>query len=86
MQKWTVGSAEDCDVRITDDPYVSNHHCEVTLRDDGTAWLEDLGSMNGTWLKLTPKTPPVKVYGPMRVRPGNILRVGHTEFPWEKKG
>ncbi len=85
MEKWTVGTAEDCAVRITDDPYVSNHHCEVTLRDDGTAWLEDLGSTNGTWLRLSPKMPPVQVYGPMKVWPGCVLRVGRTEFPWEKK-
>ncbi len=84
-RRWIVGTAEDCDVRITEDEYVSKRHCEVTLREDGTAWVEDLGSTNGTWLRLRPHGSLIRVHGPMAVHPGFVLRVGRTEFPWEKK-
>src|SRR5919201_6659916 len=42
----TVGRAATCDVAIRD-TYVSNVHARIYQR-DGSWWLEDLGSTNGT--------------------------------------
>lgn len=44
-----VGSASDCDYRISD-PTVSAHHLRVSDGGAGHLQLVDLGSSNGTWL------------------------------------
>jgi hypothetical protein len=70
------GQAEDCDVQITDDPYVSNHHARVTEYIDGRADLEDLGSTNGTWMLN------VRVWGRWPLGDGNQFRIGRTAVTW----
>ena len=78
-----VGTDPSCDVRITDDPYVSLRHCQV-WKDQQGVWVSDLGSTNGTWLIRPGGTwmNGVKVYGPAQFHPGWTLRVGRTEIPW----
>jgi predicted component of type VI protein secretion system len=49
-----VGRGPECDRRVTD-ASVSRRHCLFTLR-DGRAWVEDLGSSNGTRLNGEPLT------------------------------
>ena len=44
--EWVVGSAPDCDIRITH-PTVSRNHARLTVSDDGV-FIEDLESSNGT--------------------------------------
>ena len=41
----TMGSVPDCDIIITDDPYISGHHCAIKCTDGGFI-LEDMGSKN----------------------------------------
>ncbi|MFZ9186201.1 MAG: FHA domain-containing protein [Holophagaceae bacterium] len=36
---------------ITHDPQCSRRHAQICLEHDGSVWLEDLGSTNGTLLK-----------------------------------
>lgn len=43
-----VGRALDNDV-ILDDPFVDPHHLTLEIREEGI-WLQDRGSLNGTWL------------------------------------
>ena len=43
-----VGRDPDCDRRI-DNETVSRRHCTFTFR-EGLAWVEDLGSLNGTFI------------------------------------
>ena len=40
---------EDGDL-VTRDPEVSRRHASLEVRRDGTVWLEDLGSTNGTFV------------------------------------
>ncbi len=43
-----IGREPSCDV-VLDDPLISREHLRITRKDDG--WrVEDLGSVNGTWL------------------------------------
>lgn len=53
-------------IRVADDPTVSPRHARFTVR-DGMASVEDLGSLNGTFLRLR---------GPRRLGVGAELRVG----------
>lgn len=64
----TVGRAAGCQVTL-DDTYVSQLHARV-FRREGTYYVEDLGSTNGTYLNRA------KVAGPMVMSPGDRLQVG----------
>lgn len=55
------------------DPSVSRYHCWVTLR-EGTAWIEDLASANGT------RVNGVRVLERRALNPGDVVRIGNTEF------
>ena len=45
----TIGRAAQCAVCVPSDTYLSQMHARL-FRQDGQAYLEDLGSTNGTWL------------------------------------
>lgn len=58
---------------VVDDPSVSAEHAEVRLR--GGVWVvEDLGSVNGTWVDGEP------VQGTLPLAPGSRVRMGTVEF------
>lgn len=75
-----IGRADTCDLRI-DDEYASPRHAAITRRPDGSYWVEDLGSTNGTRV-IRGGGLGAKVYGPMLLLPGDIIRVGRTPIPW----
>jgi pSer/pThr/pTyr-binding forkhead associated (FHA) protein len=66
----TLGRAAGCQVTI-DDTYASQLHARVFQR-DGTVYVEDLGSTNGTYLNRR------KVTGPMVLQRGDKLQIGNT--------
>ncbi|OJW17733.1 MAG: hypothetical protein BGO49_26390 [Planctomycetales bacterium 71-10] len=55
----TVGSSADCDVVLTV-PSVSGRHCRLS-REGDAAFLEDLGSRNGTYVNGTRLEGPARV-------------------------
>jgi pSer/pThr/pTyr-binding forkhead associated (FHA) protein len=77
---WVIGSGEDCDLRITDDPYVSTRHCAIARIGDRYA-LSDLGSTNGTYWRRG-DSGWVKCLGPTPIVPGTEIKVGRTVIPW----
>ena len=64
----TLGRA-GCSVNLGDDPFLSQAHAEVILEGDGTARLRDLGSANGTFLRIPPRSE-------RELRDGDLVRVG----------
>ena len=68
----TIGRAPGCGVRV-EDAYTSNIHARL-FRRDGSLWLEDLGSTNGTWVNGG------RVMEPARLSRGDFLQVGGTVF------
>ena len=63
--RFHIGRDESCDVQILDDPSVSRRHIEVTFH-DGSWWLQDVGSTNGTYIEdkkidVASLTVPTKV-------------------------
>ncbi len=54
------------EVLFPEDATISPRHCRFTTREDGT-WVEDLGSVNGTFLRLRQPRP---------LAPGDEIRVG----------
>ncbi|MFE5941515.1 FHA domain-containing protein [Streptomyces sp. NPDC056480] len=67
-----IGRAPDNDV-VVPDLVVSRHHAELRARPDGTYWIHDLGSHNGTYLNGAPVVDA-------RVTPDDIVGVGHCAF------
>jgi serine phosphatase RsbU (regulator of sigma subunit) len=47
-QSWTLGRSSQNDLAIPD-PSLSRHHARITLK-EGVPYLEDLGSLNGTFI------------------------------------
>lgn len=66
----TVGRAAGCNL-VFDEQYVSQVHTRIFSR-DGSVFVEDLGSTNGTYLARN------KVTTPTRVPLGTPVRVGKT--------
>lgn len=66
----TVGRAGGCQV-ILDDTYVSQLHARV-FRREGSLYVEDLGSTNGTYVNRR------KVTAPIAIRRGDRVQVGKT--------
>lgn len=65
-----MGRAPGCGVQLVD-PTVSQLHARV-FRRDGSLYVEDLGSTNGTWVNRSPVT------GPAALRRGDRVQFGST--------
>ena len=69
----TIGRSPGCGVPLTEDSFVSQIHARL-YQEHGGAWVEDLGSTNGTFVNGQ------RVEGAVPLRPGDQLRVGQTEL------
>ena len=65
----TIGRG-GCAVNLGDDPHLSQSHAEIVVEQDGTARLRDLGSSNGTYVKIPP-------HGERELRDGDCVRMGN---------
>lgn len=73
----TVGRAGGCAVLLTADSFVSQLHARL-FRRDGSLFVEDLGSTNGTFLNGK------KVSAPVSVRKGDKIQFGRTTLEVRK--
>lgn len=48
---------ENCDVNFPDDPFISGMHAQLNILEDGNFKLEDLGSKNGTFVRIDDEVP-----------------------------
>jgi pSer/pThr/pTyr-binding forkhead associated (FHA) protein len=64
----TIGRA-GCAVNLGDDPHLSQAHAEVLVDGNGGARLRDLGSSNGTFVRIPP-------HAERELRDGDYLRMG----------
>lgn len=74
-KSWTVGRGPGVDIVLADE-YVSPRHARFYRDEADQAWVEELGSTNGTWVNGTIR------YGPTMIYPGDTVRIGHTNMPW----
>lgn len=69
-EELTIGRAAGCSI-VLDEQYVSQVHARVFIR-DGSVFVEDLGSTNGTWVNGS------RAVGQMPARPGDRIQVGNV--------
>ncbi len=73
----TIGRGGGCAVPLSYDTFVSNVHARAFER-DGTLWVEDLGSTNGT------RVNGKQVTGATRLRRGDRVGIGETVLEAER--
>ena len=72
----TVGPGHANDIPLEDE-IASTQHARLEARPDGV-WLEDVGSTNGTVLN------GIRIDGPRKLTPGDVIRIGDTDFRFER--
>jgi hypothetical protein len=70
-----IGRGGENQVRIEDE-YASSRHAQVEARRDG-AWVQDVGSTNGTFVN------GLKLTRPRKLTAGDVVRVGETELRYD---
>jgi pSer/pThr/pTyr-binding forkhead associated (FHA) protein len=73
---WAVvfGRREESDVSIPFDTQVSRRHAVLRVTDDSRFLLEDMGSLNGTFVRKT------RIEEPTAIERGELFRLGRTWF------
>jgi pSer/pThr/pTyr-binding forkhead associated (FHA) protein len=72
----TVGRGPGNDIALEDD-FASTLHARVEARPDGV-WVADVGSTNGTAVN------GIRLTAPRKLVPGDVIRVGETDFRFER--
>ena len=73
----TIGRSQENEIELSGDEFASARHARVEPRPDGV-WIEDVGSTNGTFVN------DIKLRGPRKLAPGDVVRVGETDLRWER--
>ena len=73
----TIGRSADNDIELQGDDYASSHHARIEPRRDGV-WVVDAGSTNGTFVN------GIRLDRPHRLTPGDVVRVGETDFKYDR--
>ncbi len=73
----TFGRGGQNDVPLDGDEFVSALHARFQARRDG-AWVEDVGSTNGTFVNGE------RLTGPRLLKPGDTITVGETELRYQR--
>ena len=71
-----LGRGDQADIRL-EDGFASSNHARLTPQGDVMV-LEDLGSTNGTYLNGEP------LRGPQPLHAGDTIRIGDSEFRFER--
>ncbi|CAK85925.1 unnamed protein product (macronuclear) [Paramecium tetraurelia] len=70
----TVGRKQTADLTFSEDHHLSNIHAKICLI-DGRVYLEDMGSTNGSWLRLSREGQPSQLY-PLQNQ--TVFKIGTT--------
>lgn len=78
-----IGASNGCNI-IVEDSLVSHVHAMLENHSDGTCWLKDLGSRNGTKVNGTPLSVENAETGRM-LKDGDIISIAYLDFRfWDK--
>jgi pSer/pThr/pTyr-binding forkhead associated (FHA) protein len=76
--RFTIGSDPSSSLVLIDD-LVSRRHAEVMLKDDGSCWVRDLGSKNGTLVNgMLLRDGKERL-----LKDGDVMGIAHLEFEFQ---
>lgn len=79
MKLLKIGSSPSCDI-VLNSNYVSSHHADLTLLDNGDILIEDKGSTNGTMIGSKKILPHQEV----NVHRGDLVKFADVELVWAR--
>ena len=87
VERYLIGSALGCHIRVRTDPHVEPQHCEITSAEGGQWYVRDLGTRVGTTYLMTaaePEGPGQVIVGakPRRILAGDTIVIGWTKIVW----
>lgn len=77
--RWTIGRAEDRDLELDHDPYISGQQCEIQITPRGFA-IVDSYSANGTLVNFA----QLPEGGRTKLEPGDVIQIGRTSLVFQK--
>ena len=78
-----LGSASDCEI-VLNDSVISHFHASIEQRPDGSSWIRDLGSRNGTLVNGAPLTGGANDSGRL-LKDGDVITISFIELKfWDK--
>ena len=72
-----VGRAEDCEIRVPESG-VSRRHAVIDVEKDGTVWIVDSGSTNGTYVNGKKATHPIRLEEGDKIALSSAALLGFT--------
>lgn len=78
----TFGRRETCNVSLANDSQISRDHAKISIEGE-QAWLEDLQSRNGTFLRDKDSAEVRQVRGRVQLDSGDTFKVGRTWLLYE---
>ena len=77
MKVITIGRSTESNDIVVNDEKVSRNHLQMVMDDNGNYSVVDLESTNGTYVNGQ------RIFGEVRLRPGDEVRIGQTVLPWQ---
>ena len=78
-----LGTASECEI-ILNDSVVSHFHASIEQKSDGSSWIRDLGSRNGTQVNGTPLSSSANDSGRL-LKDGDVITISYIELKyWDK--
>ncbi|MBR5077928.1 MAG: FHA domain-containing protein [Victivallales bacterium] len=78
-----IGSAPDCAI-IFNDAVISHYHVALDCRPDGSTWIKDLGSRNGTKVNGSPLSTNLNDSARL-LKDGDVITISYIELRyWDK--
>lgn len=79
MKLLKIGSSPSCDI-VLNSEFVSSHHADITVLDNGEIVIEDKNSTNGTYVGTKKINPNQEV----QVKRGDYIRFADTDLVWAR--
>ena len=78
-----IGSAPDCAI-VFNDAVVSHYHASLECRPDGSTWIKDMGSRNGTKVNGTPLSTNLNDSARL-LKDGDVITISYVDLRyWDK--
>ena len=71
-----IGRSAKCDLSIPEDDDISNRHCSMGAEEDGSYYIKDLDSTNGTFIQRGGQRVAVHKAAAFDIQDGDVMEIG----------